>query len=259
MNVSMNLDFYGYQNLIFGFNVVNNGHSVQFNYIGDERSAPILTGSALNHENYSLAQFHFHWAQDRGYGSEHTVNDKSYSMEMHLVHFNRYRYSTLKDALDSGKGVVVLGVFFQIERKNNDLLNEVTRMVHVVQDRHSNFTANPEQPLVVDHLLPNAFNRKKFYRYSGSLTTPPCTEGVTWIVMAHPNNIGYEQIEQFRKVRNYHKKELIGSNYRNTQSVRDRLVEASFNAQRDSTASTKLSGMLVTLSLVSLLFANRNH
>jgi len=56
--------------------------AVQFNYIGDDRSAPTISGSALNYENYSLAQFHFHWGQQRGMGSEHTINDQSYSMEV---------------------------------------------------------------------------------------------------------------------------------------------------------------------------------
>lgn len=114
INSSLHIEFHGYHNLILGFNVVNNGHSVQFNYIGDDRSAPMISGSALNYENYSLAQFHFHWAQQRGYGSEHTVNERAYSMELHLVHFNRAKYYTLNDALAAKNGVAVLGVFFQV-------------------------------------------------------------------------------------------------------------------------------------------------
>lgn len=59
-------------------------HLVQFNYIGDDKSAPMISGSALNYDNYSLAQFHFHWGQNRGHGSEHTVNEKSYSLEVYI-------------------------------------------------------------------------------------------------------------------------------------------------------------------------------
>lgn len=255
VNSSLNLEFQGYQNLIFGFNGVNNGHSVQFNYVGDERSAPAISGSALNHENYSLAQFHFHWGQQRGLGSEHTVNDKSYSMELHLVHYNR-KYSTFQEALTSGKGVAVLGIFFQIERQKNPNLEEISRLVHLVQERSANFTVNPELPIKLAGLLPDQPLRHRFYRYMGSLTTPPCTEGITWLMMADPNLIGLEQIDQLRQARNFHQKNLIGNNYRQLQNLRGRVVEASFDSHKDSSSSIGPNSIVLLLSLLSMLALN---
>lgn len=66
--------------------------------------------------------------------------------------------------------------------------------MHKVQDRDPNSTVNPDQQIVLDGLLPNPYRRRRFYRYPGSLTTPPCTEGITWLVMADSNSIGLEQV-----------------------------------------------------------------
>lgn len=251
INASLHIEFHGYHNLILGFNVVNNGHSVQFNYIGDDRSAPMISGSALNYENYSLAQFHFHWAQQRGYGSEHTVNERAYSMELHLVHFNRARYYNLNEALQAkSNGVAVLAVFFQIERQNNIRLDEVVRLVYQVAERDVSGSVNPQNPIVLDGLLPDPYHRRRFYRYQGSLTTPPCTEGITWLVMHDSNLIGLDQINQLRRVRNVHKKELIGENYRHLQNLRGRIVEASFDSHRDSVASHTLSWAGLSVALM---------
>ena len=84
----------------------------------------------------------------------------------------------------------------QIERDRNSHLEEISRLVHLVYDRSPNQTVNPEQPLILDGLLPSYYYRRRFFRYSGSLTTPPCTEGVTWIVMSDPNVIGLTQVSQ---------------------------------------------------------------
>jgi carbonic anhydrase len=79
-------------------------------------------------------------------------------------------------------------------------LEEISDLVRRVQERSAEFTANPEKPIQLDGLLtdPNKANLpstlQRFYRYNGSLTTPPCTEGITWLLMADPNVIGLEQV-----------------------------------------------------------------
>lgn len=64
------------------FWILNNLFAVQFNYIGDQGSQPMISGLVLNGDRYSLEQFHFHWGLTRGVGSEHTVNGQSYSVEV---------------------------------------------------------------------------------------------------------------------------------------------------------------------------------
>lgn len=133
-------------------------------------------------------------------------------------------------------------------------------MIPQVADRDASGHLNPQNPIVLDGLLPDVYHRRRFYRYLGSLTTPPCTEGITWLVMHDSNVIGLEQINQLRRVRNVHKKELIGENYRHLQSLRGRIVEASFDSHRDSVASHTLStaGLVIALA-VSVLLSQSQH
>ena len=113
-NKSMDLEFRGYQRNLLNYTVVNNGHSVQFNFIGTLRNAPFITGSALNNQRFSLAQFHFHWGASNGRGSEHLVDGIRYDGELHLVHFNSDRFENFQQAIKEENGVVVLAIFLQV-------------------------------------------------------------------------------------------------------------------------------------------------
>lgn len=147
---------------------VNTGHSIQVNYAG----ADTLT---VGDEQFPLVQYHFHSP------SEHTVNGRHFPMEMHLVH-------------KSGGGkLAVLGVLIDEGAANPafepllanlpDEKGETVHLEHVTVD--------------VDQLLPQVHTT---YRYEGSLTTPPCSEGVKWFVMTTPIELSPEQITQFRAV-----------------------------------------------------------
>ncbi len=147
--------------------VVNNGHTIQLNY------AP---GSKLQSagQDYQLLQLHFHSS------SEHTVQGKSYPLEMHLVH----------KAADGTLAVV--GVMFEPGAANGELAKIWNHMpvkageVVILTD-------------MVDagKLLPE---NRDFVGYDGSLTTPPCSEGVKWHVLTTPLSLSPEQIAQFRAV-----------------------------------------------------------
>ena len=148
--------------------IVNNGHAIQVNY--DPGSSVMIDG-----EKYNLVQFHFHAP------SEHTVDGKFYDMEMHLVH-------------KSDKGdLAVVGVFLKKGKANqiiqalwNNLPNEIN-MENVVAGLSVNASS----------LLPKD---AKYYHYYGSLTTPPCSEGVLWSVMRTPIEVSEEQIQKFKTV-----------------------------------------------------------
>ncbi len=146
--------------------VVNNGHTIQVNY---------AQGSSvtINGEKYALVQFHFHTP------SEHQINGKAAAMELHLVHRN-----------EAGK-LAVVGVMLT-KGKANSLIEEVWK----------NIPATGKTNTVSD-LLINATSflpkSKAYYSYEGSLTTPPCSEGVKWNVFVEPMTISEEQIEAFEK------------------------------------------------------------
>ncbi|MEM1253219.1 MAG: carbonic anhydrase family protein [Cyanobacteria bacterium P01_H01_bin.21] len=123
---------------------------------------------------FELQQFHFHAP------SEHLENGRAAAMEVHFVHQN----------LET-QALAVLGVFFKAGDRNEALQpiwNHMPQQAGIRKTlRDSNFNAAS--------LLPT--NREEFYRYSGSLTTPPCSESVTWIVMQQAITVSVQQVARF--------------------------------------------------------------
>lgn len=154
--------------------VVDNGHAIQVN---------VKDGGKLHLDgrDYTLVQFHFH-----GH-SEHTIDGKQFALEGHLVH---------KSA--DGK-LAVVGVMF-IEGKNNPLLDNVLGSIGRAT------RIDPQDLLPAD--------KKHYYHYVGSLTTPPCTEGVQWYILKQPVTASKDQISDMRQ---YYDK-----NFRAPQPVYDR-------------------------------------
>ena len=148
----------------------NNGHTIEVASTGENR---IEVGGV----KYSLLQFHFHAP------SEHTVEGRSFDMEMHLVHRN-------------GEGALaVIGVL--IERGSQHGAFDPV-WAHLPQTpgemkRIEGVTVNPGD------LLPGD---TRTYRYDGSLTTPPCSEDVKWLVMATPVELSEAQIAAFKAIVN---------------------------------------------------------
>jgi carbonic anhydrase len=148
--------------------VVNNGHSVQVDY---PESAELRVGG----KSYKLLQFHFHSP------SEHTVNGRSYPMEMHLVH-----------KAENGE-LAVLGVLLE-EGPENELFAPL--FDHLPTERGVRYHYDHVK-VDVDALLPA---NRTCYRYQGSLTTPPCSESVAWFVLANTVSLSPRQIQEFRAV-----------------------------------------------------------
>jgi carbonic anhydrase len=146
--------------------IINNGHAVQVNY--EPGSFVTIDG-----QKYELLQFHFHAP------SEHTVKGAFYDMEMHLVH---------KNGLNE---LAVVGLFLKKGNPN--------KIIQVLWD---NLPNEIDKENVVSGIAVNAsgFLPKdtKYYHYFGSLTTPPCSEGVNWSVLKTPIEVSEAQIEQFK-------------------------------------------------------------
>ncbi len=150
-----------------GKTVVNNSHTVQVDY------AP---GSTLQIDgiSFELKQFHFHAP------SENLIKGKSYPLEGHLVHVNN-------------KGeIAVVAVMYQAG-KSNTALTEVFRALPVKVGETQSLSAS----ISAEQLLPK---QRGYYRFSGSLTTPPCSEGVRWLVMKQPVEVSQTQIDSFKAV-----------------------------------------------------------
>jgi carbonic anhydrase len=129
----------------------------------------------LGEASFELEQYHFHAP------SEHTVDGRRFPMEMHLVHQAADgEFAVLGVLIDEGAHNAAFDpVFSRLPRR----LGERVHLEHVQVD--------------IDDLLPSA---RHVYRYRGSLTTPPCSEGVRWFVGAQPVELSAGQIETFTSI-----------------------------------------------------------
>lgn len=166
-------------------NVLNNGHTVQVNY--DKGSSIKVDGV-----EYQLVQFHFHDP------SEHTIGGKSFPTELHLVHKN-------------GKGeLAVVGVVIE-KGAQNPAYKEIWANLPKKADEKKEVNV----AINADDLLPKT---RTYYTYTGSLTTPPCTENVKWLVLKTPIQMSETQIDQFNGV--------IKGNNRPVQPINTRKIKA---------------------------------
>ena len=167
-----------------GGSVVNNGHTIQVDPMGHNWIK--VRGSI-----YKLAQFHFH------HPAEEKINYKGFAMVAHLVHKN-----------EAGQ-LAVVAVLLDVGADNPFLHKVWTHMPLDANDR----VGLPDELINLNELLPQD---RRYYQFMGSLTTPPCTEGVLWMVLKQPVSVGPEQLKLFTK--------LFPMNARPVQAVNGRLV-----------------------------------
>lgn len=167
--------------------IINNGHVVQVNY---DAGSTMTVGGA----EYALKQFHFHA------GSEHTLGGVQHPLEMHLVH-----------AAADGK-LAVVGVLFEEGEVDNAAFEHVLGHVPTSsgdEQTHAGMMIDAAALLPDEHAT---------WRYDGSLTTPPCSEGVSWFVMAETVSLSAAQIGTITSV--------YGHNFRPTQALGGRTITA---------------------------------
>jgi carbonic anhydrase len=164
--------------------IVNNGHTIQANVENKNR---LIIGETA----YTLKQLHFHAP------AEHQIDGIIFPMEMHLVHSN-----------EEGK-LAVVGVFIK-----EGLENEAFKIIWNEMPDHLSKHRHPIEKADLLHLIPE---NHAVIHYSGSLTTPPCSEGVEWYVMENPLSLSKAQIGKFKK--------LYAHNNRPIQERDGRLLE----------------------------------
>lgn len=150
-----------------GAEVVNNGHTIQVN-LSEGGTVKLATGT------YKLLQFHFHTP------SEEKIKGVAYPMVAHLVHKN-----------DDG-GLAVVAVLFQLGKKNPALTRIFKAMPHSADGK-----ADLAEGFNASDLLPA---KQSYYAFVGSLTTPPCSEGVRWQVLKNRVQISKGQLHAFQRL-----------------------------------------------------------
>jgi carbonic anhydrase len=163
--------------LVFGYlsepvhYVINNAHTIRVNY----HDAP-GAGSALlvGGKRYQLTQFHFHRP------SEELINGRRYAMVVHLMHV-------------AGDGEVAGVAVLVTTGRPNAAIGQLWK--HLPQ--HEGQVAVPELSINAADLLPRD---RGYYAYTGSVTAPPCTEGVKWYVLKQPVQFSAAQIAAFTRL-----------------------------------------------------------
>lgn len=168
------------------FSLANNGHTIQGN------PAAIDNSIVVDGKEYKLAQFHFHTP------SEHQFNGQNFEMELHLVHKS------------ANNELAVIGLMIK-EGATNIALEQAWK---VLPKKVTTKDVKVTKAIDLMELLPE---NKQTFRYEGSLTTPPCSEEVEWIVLEQPIEMSKEQIDLFRQI--------FEDNHRPVQPLNDREVE----------------------------------
>jgi len=165
--------------------VFNNGHTVQIQCAAN--SSMVYDG-----ERYTLGQFHFH------HPSEHTIDGQYMAMEMHLVHKNPET-----DVL------AVVAVMIQQGEVDNPCYAPIFDHLPLEVSDLAHADPLPFDPTI---LLPDDISH--FYAYDGSLTTPPCSENVHWIVLGTPVQLSKRQIDAFARLYDHNNRPIQPRNQR---------------------------------------------
>uniref|UniRef100_A0A3B4TU31 carbonic anhydrase n=1 Tax=Seriola dumerili TaxID=41447 RepID=A0A3B4TU31_SERDU len=204
------------------FTLYNNGHTAVI-------ELPEWMGLGGLPWLFTAVQMHLHWGSggpSHG-GSEHTINGLSADAELHVVHYNSELYPNMSAAMTQRDGLAVLGILIvETNLAFNSILNYLSRIRHADQKV-------PIPAFDIQSLLPKDLGR--YYRYNGSLTTPPCYQSVIWTVFHERVQISKAQLLKMETILYSSKADnpdrmLLQDNYRATQPLNHRVVFASFSA-----------------------------
>jgi carbonic anhydrase len=178
--------------LVFNYNPIsltieNNGHTIKM-------KADKAGSLKIGENTYQLLQFHTHAP------SESAINGKRADMVIHLVHQN------------AQSELAVVAVFFDTGEMANPLIGTLWNVMPKTQGKPQHH----EVQIDINQLLPK---EKDYYTFNGSLTTPPCSEGVKWVVLKQTVSISAEQLAQYQAV--------YTGNARPLQALNDRKVSSS--------------------------------
>uniref|UniRef100_A0A8C0IYV1 Carbonic anhydrase n=1 Tax=Chelonoidis abingdonii TaxID=106734 RepID=A0A8C0IYV1_CHEAB len=189
--------------------LMNNGHTGQCQGL----SCVCWAHRAGYPQEYRAMQLHLHWGSPEGPGSEHTVDGRRYDGEIHMVYYNP-SCGSIKEAMKQPGGLAVLAAFLQV----------ITGSVFFLPGKETTVAG-----FNIEGLLPA--NLGRYYRYSGSLTTPPCYQTVNWTVFNQTVLLSKEQVRSGGEGLLFGDDDTdLQNNFRLTQPLHGRKVLASFQA-----------------------------
>jgi len=234
----------------------NNGHTAKLStQPTGTKTIPTMSGGGLKHQ-YKFSQVHFHWGAEDGKGSEHTVDGRSYPLEMHLVHYKADK-PAISDAIEEGApdSLAVLGVFFQVSDIPNKGMEDLLTSLKEVKTAGTKVNVTP---FPLSRFWVGEGDLSRFYRYEGSLTTPSCNEIVQWTVLKTPVSVSQDQLNMLRSLQTTDSYPLV-DNFRPVQSLGSReLLEVTTEEDLQQIRSEKqlssgksvITGNLVLISVI---------
>ncbi|XP_051161376.1 carbonic anhydrase 2-like [Leptopilina boulardi] len=175
--------------------LTNDGHSVKLTTKWPDNSIPNLSGGLRGRSEYLFDSLHFHWSRTDDSGTEHSIDRRRFALEMHIVHYNK-KYGSILNAVNRFDGLTVIGLIFQINDADDSTLSPIVTQLRHVTKKGETVKINPF-PLSIFDLD----TEDMFITYEGSLTTPPCSETVTWLLTQNYRYVTNEQIKTFRQIK----------------------------------------------------------
>ncbi|XP_037514787.2 carbonic anhydrase 2-like [Rhipicephalus sanguineus] len=172
---------------------------------------PSLKGTGLP-GRFLLHDLHFHAGLDDSCGSEHSMDGKAFAMEAHFVHYND-QFSSFEEARTERDGLAVIAVLFKLS------YDKCPESLHAIISAMDSSERSKDAPLFLSHMLPG-IPPTSYFLYSGSLTSPPYTENVTWVVCTQALDVTSAALARFRETASANSK----GNIRPTQPIGDRKV-----------------------------------
>jgi carbonic anhydrase len=209
--------------------LTNNGKTAKLE-LPSSANVSVIGNRLYINNHYKLEEVHFHWhIGDAVSGSEHKINGKSASMEVHLVHYN-LKYTRFETAKEKYDGVLVLSVLVDVSTNvsQNSFWSAFSDKLAVVRSPGS----KTKLRIKFSNFLPR--NRDDFYLYKGSLTSPPCFETVTWVVYKERLLIPEEYLQRFWALRTANASggsQVLASNIRPVKPLNSRIVLKTFQCE----------------------------
>ncbi|KAM8920881.1 carbonic anhydrase 14 [Pelodytes ibericus] len=225
------------------FNLSNNGHTVVL------QLPPSMRLRGLPN-NFTAVQLHLHWGSHaHPTGSEHQIDRKAFPAEMHIVHYNSDKYTSIGEAKSMPNGLAVLGIIIEMGTTDNPAYDNIFNYLENVRYADQKI----EVPSFnVHQLLPDRLDQ--YFRYRGSLTTPPCYQSVLWTVFHHKVQLSMAQLEKLQTLVHSTKfnspPELLQNNVRQPQALNQRTVYTSRPLTPPGSLSTgKILGLIFGILL----------
>ncbi|KAH0560921.1 carbonic anhydrase 1-like isoform X2 [Cotesia glomerata] len=198
IEISEPLKWHGYSAQPVAMTMTNDGRSIVVRGFWSRGVRPCIAGGPLK-GSYHLNSIVFNWGLSDDNGSKHSINRTQFPLEMQLIHL-KSEHESLEDAIQSENrdSVAVVSFLFEPTDNDNNTLDPIIANLSRVTNTNTKVYVSP---FYLDTLFP--LFESKFYSYNGSLTQPPYSEIVTWIIQSKLLFVSSSQMIQFRKVQSY--------------------------------------------------------